>query len=220
MPQRTIAIGDIHGCDQALASLLAAIQPTPGDLIITLGDMVNRGPGSKQVLTRLLQLADECQYIPLRGNHDQMLLEALAGRHPYTWLGMGGIATLESYGLEPDLAGFPADHAEFLRSSRRFHESPTHLFVHASYAPRIPLRNQPDEFLLWQSLREIVPEPHISGKTAIVGHTSQKSGEILDLGHLICIDTCCYGGGRLTALDVETGDLWQVTREGTVVRSP
>ena len=54
------------------------------------------------------------------------------------------------------------------------------------------------------------PSPHVSGKRAIVGHSSQKSGEILDLGHLVCIDTYCYGGGWLTALDVDTDEVWQV----------
>ncbi len=59
-----------------------------------------------------------------------------------------------------------------------------------------------------------IPGPHESGKRAIVGHTSQKSGEILDLDHIVCIDTYCYGGRWLTALEVETGRLWQVDPHG------
>jgi serine/threonine protein phosphatase 1 len=58
------------------------------------------------------------------------------------------------------------------------------------------------------------PGPHESGKTVIVGHTSQKSGEILDLGHLVCIDTYCHGGSWLTALEVTTGQVWQANRNG------
>ena len=54
----------------------------------------------------------------------------------------------------------------------------------------------------------------MSGKTAVVGHTSQKTGEVLDVGHLICIDTYCYGGGWLTAFDATDGRYWQVDREG------
>jgi serine/threonine protein phosphatase 1 len=72
--------------------------------------------------------------------------------------------------------------------------------------------------LRWESLRATTPGPHESGKTVIVGHSSQKSGEILDLGHLACIDTFCYGGGWLTALDVKTGDVWQASRDGTMRR--
>ena len=64
------------------------------------------------------------------------------------------------------------------------------------------------------SLRDRVPGPHCSNKTAIVGHTSQKDGEVLDLGYLKCIDTCVYGDGRLTAMNVESGRLWQADKHG------
>jgi serine/threonine protein phosphatase 1 len=63
-------------------------------------------------------------------------------------------------------------------------------------------------------LRQTVPGPHVSGKKAVVGHTSLKDGEVLDLGHLVCLDTYCWGGGWLTALDTTTGEMWQVDREG------
>ena len=64
----------------------------------------------------------------------------------------------------------------------------------------------------------MTPGPHESGKTVIVGNSSQKTGEILDLGHLKCIDTFCYGGGWLTALHMGTGEVWQADREGTMRR--
>ena len=66
------------------------------------------------------------------------------------------------------------------------------------------------------SLRDGIPGPHRSGKAVIVGHTSQKGGEVLDLGHVKCIDTFCYGGGWLTALDVHTGEVWQADRGGNM----
>ena len=68
----------------------------------------------------------------------------------------------------------------------------------------------------WHSLRQSVPGPHVSGKMAVVGHTSLKDGEILDLGHLVCIDTYCWGGGWLTAFDTTTGQMWQADREGRI----
>ena len=68
--------------------------------------------------------------------------------------------------------------------------------------------------LRWQSIRDRQPGPHTSGKIAVVGHTAQHNGEILDLGHLVCIDTYIYGDGWLTALDVETKQAWQVDQEG------
>ena len=78
----------------------------------------------------------------------------------------------------------------------------------------LPMVEQPALILRWESLRDMTPGPHESGKTVIVGHTSQKGGEILDLGHLVCIDTYCCGGGWLTALDVDTEEVWQVNRNG------
>ena len=80
------------------------------------------------------------------------------------------------------------------------------------------MAEQPVGMLRWESLRDMTPGPHDSGKTVIVGHTSQKGGEILDLGHLKCIDTYCYGGGWLTALDVKTGEVWQADRDGKMRR--
>ena len=73
--------------------------------------------------------------------------------------------------------------------------------------------------LRWHSLDDVVPSPHLSGKVAVVGHTANTNGEILDLGHLICIDTYCDGGGWLTALDLRSGQQWQASKEG-IIRNP
>jgi serine/threonine protein phosphatase 1 len=226
MRPRTIAIGDVHGCAQALEALLVAIRPRPGDVIVTLGDYVNRGPDSRNVLDRLIELERECRLVPILGNHDEMLLELLeqreSGRSPSlaNWLEMGGEATLASYGARTgsivgdDLARIPPQHFDLLRRCRDFYETDTHLFVHAQYDPDMLMDEQPMEVLRWESLRDITPGPHVSGKRAIVGHTSQKSGEVLNLRHLVCIDTFCYGGGWLTALDVDSDEYWQVDRLG------
>jgi serine/threonine protein phosphatase 1 len=226
MRPRTIAIGDVHGCAVALDSLLRAIAPRPDDVIVTLGDYVNRGPDSRGVLDRLITLERECRLIPILGNHDEMLrglLElARLGHSPSlnSWLEMGGDSTLMSYGarrgsiVPGDLARIPAEHFEFLLRCRDYHETASHLFVHAQYDPSLALDEQPPEILRWESLRNITPGPHVSGKRAVFGHTSQKGGEVLNLGHLVCIDTYCYGGGWLTALDVDTDEYWQVDRLG------
>lgn len=217
---RTIAIGDIHGCSKALDAVLAAINPRPDDTIIPLGDYIDRGPDSRGVLDRLIDLGGRCRLVPLLGNHDQMLLTCRSGPVPVSWrFVMGGESTLVSYGPARDLSSIPDAHFTFLEACRDFLETDSHIFVHASYDPRLAMDEQPDEVLRWDSLRESIPGPHASGKTAIVGHTSQKTGEILDLGHLICIDTYCHGGGWLTALDVHTKEAWQADRGGTL-RSP
>jgi len=95
-------------------------------------------------------------------------------------------------------------------------ETPSHFFCHASYDPETPLARQHWQTMRWQSLKYGIPEAHVSGKTAIVGHTSQKTGEILDVGHLRCLDTYCWGGGWLTALDTTTGQIWQASRDGNL----
>ena len=90
MTAHTIAIGDIHGCSAALDALLDAIRPHPEDVIVTLGDSINRGPDSRGVVERLMDLGRRYRLVPLLGNHEQMLLEARSGLHPTTWLAWAG----------------------------------------------------------------------------------------------------------------------------------
>jgi len=225
MPKRTIAIGDIHGCHNALETLLASVAPREQDTIVTLGDYVDRGPQSREVIDRLIALQASCRLIPLLGNHDQMFLLTLSGRSEEApmWLGWGGEATLTSYagsaaaGLDR-LGTVPQSHKRFLARCRAYYETSQFMFIHASYDPALPLERQFPEVLHWESVRDAPPGPHVSGKTAIVGHTSQKSGEILDLGYLVCIDTYCYGGGWLTAFEPVTRLVWQANEVGETRR--
>jgi serine/threonine protein phosphatase 1 len=219
MTPRTIAIGDIHGCSAALDALLEAIQPRPEDCIVTMGDYINRGPDSRGVIERLIELKTRCCLVPLLGNHEEMLLEALADSYPLDYfLGVGGDATLDSYGPNRVLSLIPDDHLRFLQGCLDYHEAKSHIFAHASYESDLPMGEQTTLVLRWEPLGNSVPKPHVSGKTVIVGHTPQKSGEILDHGHVKCIDTYCYGGGWLTALDVQTGEIWQADLEANMRR--
>jgi serine/threonine protein phosphatase 1 len=211
---RTIAIGDIHGCSAALEAVLRAIDPRPDDTLITLGDYVDRGPDSRGVIETLIRLRSSCRLIPLLGNHDEAFLEALQGLEIGLWMAMGGAATLASYGRQVGPGAIPGEHLAFFESCLTYHETQSHIFVHASYDPDLPPADQPRETLLWASLRDAIPGPHRSGKAFITGHTAQKSGEVLDLGYLKCIDTYCYGGGWLTALEVGSGQTWQTDRQG------
>ncbi len=217
---RTIAISDIHGCLTALDKLLELIDPQPQDTLVGIGDYVDRGPQSRGVLERLMALERQTHLVPLLGNHDEMMLAVCEGREDLAadWLVFGGEATLASFGAAApaDVArGFPA-HLDFIRRCRLFYETDRYFFVHGNYVAELPLDQQPREALLWRSLKYGPPGPHCSGKTAIVGHTAQRSGEVLDFGYLKCIDTWCYGAGWLTALEPETGRLWQVDKEGRV----
>jgi serine/threonine protein phosphatase 1 len=215
MPGRIIAIGDTHGCSAALAAVLDAISPALDDTIVLLGDYIDRGPDSAGVVEQLIALSHRVTLVPLLGNHDEMLLDIFHGHHYLLndWLAFGGDATLASYGCDSPTE-IPTAHIDFFAACQPWFETQRHFFVHASYDPKRQLRNQPAELLRWQTIRERPPGPHRSGKVAVVGHTTQKSGEVLDLGYLKCIDTWVYGEGWLTAIDVEKGRLWQADKEG------
>ena len=213
MPPRTIAVGDIHGCSTALAALLELIDLQPDDTLVTLGDYVDRGIDSKGVLDLLIALKDRCRLIPILGNHDEMMLHAKDSRSDLQfWLACGGDAALDSYGSTSSLDLIPAAHFRLLEQCLPFFETDTHFFVHANYKPVLPLNRQDDSTLRWLSLQDYVPGPHCSGKIAVLGHTPQP--DVLDLGHLICLDTGCCNGGWLTALDVMSGTVWQVDERG------
>ena len=128
------------------------------------------------------------------------------------WLECGGDATVRSY--DGRLSNIPVEHLAFIHRCKRYYEIRSHFFVHANYAADVSLDEQPDYLLFWEHLHLHVPAPHENGKRAVVGHTSQKSGEILDLGHVVCLDTYCHGGGWLTAMEMESGRVWQADRQG------
>lgn len=208
---RTLAIGDIHGCLTSLEALIELVDPSPEDALITLGDLVDRGPNSKGVIDFLIDLNHSNPLINLLGNHDLVMLQARQNRQTlHDWLGMGGDATLDSYSAT-SFEDIPRSHWAFLEGHVPYFEDESHFFVHANAYPDLPLENQPDYMLYWEHLED--PAPHTSGKTMICGHTSQKSGNPLNLGHTICIDTFAHGGGWLTCLDVDAGVMWQANED-------
>jgi serine/threonine protein phosphatase 1 len=210
---RTLAIGDVHGASSALDALLAAVRPTPADTLIFLGDYVDRGPDSRGVLDRLLALRDQVNLVCLRGNHELMMLRARDSKDDRRcWLSVGGAQCLASYGNAPGLSGtladVPAEHWRFLEEQCVDScETATHIFVHANLSADRSPGEEGEEKLFWEFL--VKPVGHVSGKVVVCGHTSQKSGAVLDLGDTICIDTFAYGGGWLTCLDVDRYRFWQ-----------
>lgn len=211
---RTIAIGDIHGHVDALTGLLRLVEPRPEDTLVFLGDYVSRGPDSREVIQTVIDLGRRCRVVALRGNHEEMLLDARSNRIARAaWVSVGGDASLVA---PPASEGWRAlDDAQwsFVAGLPTVHETAGHFFIHANYAPNRPLAEQDSQTALWLPL-EPPPGPHYSGKVAIVGHTPQFDGTVLNLGHLVCIDTGCGLGGVLTAFDVESGGLWQVDERG------
>jgi len=213
---RHLAIGDIHGCYRALTTLIDAVAPSSDDVVITLGDYVDRGPDTRRVVDWLIDYSQGAKLITLKGNHEAMMLAARDDKPSFSrWLMAGGGAVLESYDCE--LAEVPDDHWEFLENLSLWHEIDSHFFVHANAEPNTPLDEQPTYMLIWESLNR--PRPHTSGKTMICGHTCQYSGVPLDLGFTVCIDTAACKGGWLTCLDIASGDYWQANQQGAVRQS-
>jgi serine/threonine protein phosphatase 1 len=212
---RIIAIGDIHGCSVALAALVDGLRLGAGDTVVMLGDAVDRGSGSNEVVGQLLELRERTNLVCIQGNHEQMMLDAISGAIPVQeWLYHGGAQTLDSYGRGAGVDGLDAAHLDFIRTWGDVYETDGHFFAHGNYVAARPLDRQPWADLRWQSLKWHTPGPHCSGKTAVLGHTSNKQGQILNLGHLVCIDTYACGGFWLTAFDVTTGRVWQSSESG------
>lgn len=213
---RLLAIGDIHGCSRALDTLLDLVAPQPQDSLIFLGDYIDRGPDSRGVIEWLLALSKRPDFVALRGNHDEWMLRA---RHSRRWLhswlqkGVGGLATLESYGAH-NFADIPDSHWDFLESTRQFYETEGFLFAHAGLDGDLAMEDQSEEALLWRRVTETAP--HFSGKTLICGHTAQKNGVPLDLGHAICLDTSAHGGGWLSGFDCDSREIFQANQNGEV----
>lgn len=218
MDGRLIAIGDIHGYNVPLQTLLHAIAPTQDDTIVTLGDYIDRGPDSKGVIETLLQWGQKTQIVALMGNHEEMMLDVVRGCQPHhAWLKFGGIETLDSYHFNGDLDFLPPEHLAFFDSLGDYYEHDDFFFTHAAYDPLLSMEAQSVEMLRWYSLRDGIPDRHISGRVAVVGHTANHEAQVVDVGHLICLDTKCYGGGLLTAMELPSKRLWQSTPQGVLL---
>jgi serine/threonine protein phosphatase 1 len=214
-PGRLLAIGDVHGCHIAFETLLEKLAIAPSDTVVVLGDVIDRGPGTRQVIDRLLELRQHCRLIFLLGNHEEMFLDSLTideVREP--WLSFGGLETLISYGEHAEDTGeLPADHIAFLKSGLDYFETDSTVFVHASLEPGRSLSEQTSERLRWAKLTKQEP-PLPSGQRVICGHTAQKDGLVWIGNGWVCIDTFAYGGMFLTALDVGQDVVYQARQTG------
>ncbi len=209
---RLFAIGDIHGCADALRRLDQELVFGAADTVVTLGDYVDRGPDSRLVIDYLLELRTRCRLITLRGNHEVMMLRSRDDHSFFrNWLTYGGEEALVSYGTTT-LDDIPAAHWDFIESTVSYHEEEHEFFVHANVLPDLPLAEQPEKTLFWAHFS--ASQPHVSGRRMICGHSAQKEGRPLDCGHAVCIDTFAYGGGWLTCLDVGTNAYWQASQHG------
>jgi serine/threonine protein phosphatase 1 len=217
MADRLFAIGDVHGNARELEALLTGLRPGRGDTVAFVGDYVDRGPDSAQVIDLLLDLQrSEAATIFLKGNHEDMALAYLGspGHWGEAWLLNGGGATLRSYGLPPDAqpsearAVIPAAHIAFLEALEPWRRLAGHVLVHAGIRPGVPMAEQQDTDLFWIR-EEFTLHPHDLAETVVFGHTPSRT-VFVDLPYKIGIDTGCVYGGTLTALDLHEHVVHQV----------
>lgn len=212
---RLIAIGDVHGCVHALDAVLEAIRLQPDDTLVFLGDLVDQGRDTRDVLDRVLALQSICNVVLIEGNHEEMMLAARESEAALRyWEVVGGIATINSYRYAGKLSDIPPEHWQLVESGRPYYETDEFIFTHAGYLPELPMAEQPEHQLRWALLDPAEARPHVSGKRVFVGHTEQRNSEVLDLGFICCLDTACYKHGWLSAMDARTGELWQASRFG------
>jgi serine/threonine protein phosphatase 1 len=211
-------VGDVHGMNDLLSRLLAEIEADSAiwgqpATIIFLGDVVNRGGQTRQVLDRLMAgpTRPGDHWIVLRGNHEQMMLEALTEGNAATfqrWLKMGGAQTLASYGgtrkqATPERARELVDpaHLRFLDRLPLTHTAGDYLFVHAGVEPGVPLQQQ-DATKLLTIRGRFLKKAHGLPFTVIHGHTPSDGRPMLGPGR-IGVDTGAYCTGILTAVAIE-----------------
>jgi serine/threonine protein phosphatase 1 len=228
-PKRLFAVGDIHGHASELGALLDHITKTKNlgvdDLIIFVGDYIDRGPQSKQVVDLLLDLRRAWpQTVFLRGNHEDMLLSflGLGGEGGEFYLKNGGAEFFASYGLEPAgslvelRASLPVEHVDFFSSLEYGVILAEFLFVHAGVAPKRKLSQQTPSDLLWIR-KEFIHSPHSIGKTVVFGHTAFNQIHI-ELPYRIGIDTGVAYGNKLSVVELVNGELFQVDVGENVVK--
>ena len=217
--KRVYAVGDIHGRADLLSALLARIDddlktdPTADAVQVFLGDYIDRGPSSGQVIELLLERRNQHNLILLKGNHEDYLLRFLNNPSVLAeWGRIGGLNTVLSYGLKPkrwkdprsehELAtalnsSLPETHHRFLRGLALSFTCGDFFFAHAGVRPGVPLREQSEQDLLWICDEFLLHEGDF-GKVVVHGHTPALQPEIRQ--NRINIDTGAYATGRLTCL--------------------
>jgi serine/threonine protein phosphatase 1 len=223
------AIGDIHGCLSQLLALEDKIRADgPADalkLVILLGDYVDRGPKSREVIEHLIEPSSGFERVALCGNHDDAFLQfARSPAKNLGWLEFGGMETLRSYGIDarhilksgggmPMLARavaevVPETHLDFVAALPIALMMGDYLFVHAGIKPGLRLEEQIDQDLMWMREPFLTQGPRLP-LTVVHGHTA--GNEPVFSPSRICLDTGAYATGKLTALRILEGELATLT---------
>lgn len=222
--RRTLVISDVHGCYEEFNELLALASYDPDrDKLILLGDYGDRGPHSKEVIAQVKAMSEQNGVIALRGNHDQLFLDALLHRKDSGFLRNGGFQTIQSYcDLDWDEYHFDYDgyidakayiaehfksHIEFLQTLPLYAEDERHIYVHAGIDPSFGKRwkEQSARDFLW--IRgDFYNHAVRVDKTVVFGHTPvthmHDSTQIWFGGDKIGMDGGCCFGGQLNCLEI------------------
>jgi len=199
---RIFAIGDIHGCHDKILSLIDRIDIRwSEDTLVFLGDYIDRGPRSFEVLEFLIDLKKKYpKTIFLKGNHEAMFLNFLSGAETLTYIYNGGQQTIDSYykhSEDKPRLQIPEEHLDFLNSLVLCHQTEDYIFVHAGMRPGTPVEKQSAEDMLW--IREpFVSTPNHFGKPVVFGHTPFPEPFVEP--DKIGIDTGAVYGNRLTCV--------------------
>ncbi len=214
---KIFAIGDIHGCLWSLEKLLNILPVNWGkDLVIFLGDYIDRGPDPRGVIEKILELKEfyKDKIITLKGNHEWMFERFLKGIDIDVFLYNGGGMTLKSYYNKEGYLEIPEEHLKFLRELKLYYETEDYIFVHAGLRPGKELKEQSEEDLLW--IREsFYLSEYKFPKIVVFGHTPFPAPLILE--DRIGIDTGCVYGGALTAIELPEKKIYQIECRGQIV---
>lgn len=226
--QSVYAVGDVHGQVDLLDEMVRRISNEREGVddgrslvLVFLGDYIDRGDHSAQVLDYLVRVKEAAQdgVRCLMGNHEAAMLDFLNGRRSgKAWLDFGGRQTVASYGvsvpsadpsdaqmqqLRSDLRQAAAPHMEFLESLEKYWVSGNYAFVHAGIDPAIEIDQQETDTLLFGS-KSFLSAPERSPYRVVHGHYDARDPVVHS--HRICVDTGAYYSGRLTAVCLDESE--------------
>ena len=200
MNSRLIGITDIHGEYEKLCSVLDIIEPNKDDKIIFMGDYIDRGRKSKEVVDKIISLSDICECEYLIGSHEYALLHAKSDKYyDYLFWNYGGVETTESYGSFENIFKI---HGDFFNSLKSYYLTDKYLFIHAGIRIGIPLEEQ-DLVDMVYIRSEFYNKKHNLPQKIIFGHTEFDRPQVWD--DKICIDTGCgkFPNAPLTAIVID-----------------
>lgn len=208
-PELTFAIGDIHGRLDLLEKAIIAVQNYAGNRparLISLGDLVDRGPMSAQVVKRFRAgpLLDNWEWVVLFGNHEEFMIHHSEISAARTWLHHGGYETLLSYGIDPDdestwdqfFPYFQAD-CEWMKTLPHSFEDEHRFFAHAGVNPYMELHFQSSYDFIWSRDYAKTDRPWVHGKYVVHGHTPLKEGASIG-DYKANLDSKAFKTGNLT----------------------